>query len=359
MNDDRARALQSHISAHAKEYYSEIGQELVHLQWVQTNVHRASTIYRFNLSTAIFCRQVLVKTPPLVLHKSLAEQTDPATKFRQEYEALAHIYDYFQRLGDADFAAIRPLDFVPEWHAIVMEDARYPRLRDLFSKTSRLQIWSNAADLQVCFRNAGKWLRLFHALSRPQASPRDTTRADFVALIEKYTAHLRLATGEEAFFRRLVLQTTAKARDLFPEVFPLGLTHGDYALRNLLIGPQNCVLALDTQAKWFMPIYEDLAYFLVGLVTTWPQVLSQGLAFDRQDLERFEQEFLQGYFAGDSVPAETVRLFKIKIMLLKWSTNVHRMQRLRSGLTAVRRKLMHRFYYRSLVQLMLRPEGSS
>lgn len=350
MNDDHISVLQKYICARAREYFPEFGEEPVQAHLAQTSVHRASTIYRLHLTAASLRRQLLVKTPPPA-DKRGALQSEAGIKFRQEYEALVCLYDYFHRRGDPRFGAIRPLDFVPEHHAIVMEEARYPRLRDLFSKTNRLQLWSHAGELQTCFRNAGSWLRAFHALSRPVAVPRDTTRAEFIALIDKYLAHLRAAMGEEDFFQRLAAQTAAEARALFPETFPLGLTHGDFALRNLLIGPRHCVLALDTQAKWLMPIYEDLAYFLVGLVTTWPQVLSQGLVFDRDDLDNLEREFLQGYFAGETIPVEEIRLFKIKIMLLKWSANVLRMQRGRQGLVAVRRKLMHRFYQKSLMQL--------
>jgi len=357
MNDDRARALQQHLLARAQAYFPEIGATPAQVQLLQTSRFRASTIYRFSLSAESLRRSLLAKAPAPNLREHMAEQTDSATKFRQEYQALAHIHAYFHGLADARFAAIRPLDFVADWHAIVMEEVRYPNLRDLFSKTSRLQLWSSPCDLPACFRNAGSWLRAFHAMPRPEsAAPRDTTRADFVTLIAKYISYLQEAIGEEDFFRELAAHTAAAAARL-PENFPLGLTHGDYALRNLLVGPQHCVLALDTQAKWLMPIYEDLAYFLVGLVTTWPQVLSQGLVFDPQDLAKFEHEFLRGYFASETIPDRAIRLFKIKIMLLKWSANVYRIQHGPAGLAAVRRRLMHRFYQKSLQQLLREQEA--
>lgn len=358
MLEDRAYALQQYLQNHARRYYPDF--EATPLQVVLHHVakHRSSTLYHYILSAASGRQRVVVKTPPLAAAPpQISATTEPETKFRVEYEALMHIHDYFSNLQDPRFAAIRPLDFIPEHLGIVMEEAEEPSLRSLFAKTSRLQPWMNAGNLFECFRHAGAWLRAFHALPRPEhALERDTRRQDYFALVEKLAAFLAEATREKDFFAALCREASHAAHQALPEHIPLGLTHGDFALRNLLIGPNHRVRAIDTQAKWLMPIYEDLAYFLVGLITTWPQVLSQGLAFGKEDLQRFEEEFLRGYFEGETIPNESLRLFKIKILLLKWSANVHRMHRPEGGLhsrfTRVRRKLLHRFYHKCMRALL-------
>jgi hypothetical protein len=359
MLEDRMRALQEHLQQHAQKYYAEFETRVVTVRHTHTAVHRSSTLYQFRLDAGGNVRRVVVKTPPLAAAPAqISATTDPATKFRSEYEALAAIYEYFNTMRDARFAAIRPLDFIAAHSGVVMEEAQEPSLRALFAKASRLQPWARSHNLDQCFRNAGCWLRAFHALPRREhATPRDVNAQDYFFAVEKFTGFLAEALREPEFFRELGRTTIAAGRGILPERLPVGLTHGDYALRNLLIGPNDRVRALDTQAKWLMPIYEDLAYFLVGLVTTWPQVLSQGLAFGNESLRRFEREFLTGYFEREPIPWEIIRLFKIKILLLKWSANLHRVQQaddrgVQSRVAKVRRKLLHRFYRKCMEGLL-------
>ncbi|MEK7727845.1 MAG: phosphotransferase [candidate division KSB1 bacterium] len=358
MPDERALALQEHLQNHAQKYYAQWARAALQVRLMQISPHRSSTLYHFTLTDGESRQRVVVKTPPLAeAPAQISAITEPATKFRIEYEALAAIHEYFNTMQDPRFAAIRPLDFIAEHSAVVMEEVQEPSLRLLFAKSSRLQPWANPGDLYKCFRHAGSWLRAFHAMARREsATERDTQAQDYFLAIEKFTGLLAAALREREFFERLAQAASGSARGILPEQLPLGLTHGDYALRNLLIGPQQRVRAIDTQAKWLMPIYEDLAYFLIGLVTTWPQVLSQGLAFGSAALLRYEQEFLTGYFEREPIPWETIRLFKIKILLLKWSANLHRMQQLDSGLharvTKLRRKLLHRFYRKCMESLL-------
>lgn len=358
MPDDRAVALQEHLQKHARNYYAELARGQASVRLAQIAPHRSSTLYHFTVSAENFSQRLVVKTPPLVeAPLQISAITAPGLKFRGEYEALVAIHDYFNRLQDARFAAIRALDFIAPHSGVVMEAAQEPSLRWLFAKASRLQPWASPNNLYECFRNAGAWLRAFHAMPRREAATeRDVHAQDYFSAIERFTRFLSDTLREQEFFENLAQAANGSARAILPERLPLGLTHGDYALRNLLVGPKQRIRAIDTQAKWLMPIYEDLAYFLIGLITTWPQVLSQGLAFGNEALQRCEQEFLSGYFEREAIPWETIRLFKIKILLLKWSANLHRMQQpdtgLQSRLTKLRRKLLHRFYRKCMESLL-------
>lgn len=358
MSPDRALALQLHLEKHAHRYFAEWAQTTPRIQLVRVAPHRSSTLYHFRVGEGKRFRRLVIKTPPLTeAPAQISPTTAPTVKFRAEYEALFAIHAYFNALQDPRFAAIHPLDFIVEHSGVVMEAVQEPSLRGLFAQASRLHPWTDSEKLARCFRHAGGWLRAFHAMSRGEyATPRDVLAQDYFAAIEKFSAFLADALDEKEFFEHLTRTVIGAARAILPEQLPLGLTHGDYALRNLLIGPNCRVRAIDTQAKWLMPIYEDLAYFLVGLLTTWPQVLSQGLAFSRKTLRHYEQEFLSGYFGREPIPRETIRLFKIKILLLKWSANLHRMQQPETGLqarvTKIRRKFLQRFFRKCTEELL-------
>lgn len=358
--------LRQHLAAAASRYYPELASDELKIELAGAAPHNASTIYHFRLQ-ANGCQQgVLVKTPPLAgYHPPSAQLTAPEIKFRSEYEALADIHAHFNRLGDARFAAVRPLDFVAEVLGIVMEEVNYPTLRSKFSKTSRLQPWERSPEFFIPFRHAGSWLRAFHALDRGEhATPREVDRDAFLTVLNGLAEILSSAIGNQSFFQKLTARLQQEALQILPAQMPLGLTHGDYALRNLLVAPGNRVLALDTQARWLMPVHEDVAYFLTGLITTWPQVLSQGLVFKAGHLQRCEQEFLQGYFEEEAIPWEIIRLFRLKLMLQKWSAKTLSVQRQPGSRYAstVRQRLLHRFFYKTVTAMLdgrLSPTSSS
>ena len=71
-----------------------------------------------------------------------------------------------------------------------------------------------------------------------------------------------------------------------------------------------------------MPIYEDLAYFLVAIETNRLQSYSWGMALDRALLDRYFQAFLAGYFGKDEVPSAELGLFQVQALLDKWASQV-------------------------------------
>lgn len=348
--------LRQHLAVAASRYYPELASEELQIELAGAAPHNASTIYHFRLQANGCEHGVLVKTPPLaVLHPPAVQLTAPEIKFRSEYEALVDIHAHFNRLGDTRFGAVRPLDFVAEVLGIVMEEVSYPTLRSKFSRTSRLQPWQRTNESFIPFRHAGGWLRTFHALDRGEhATPRDVDRDAFLTVLNGLAEILSSAIGDQSFFQKLTTRLHQEALQVLPVQMPLGLTHGDYALRNLLVAPGNRVLALDTQARWLMPVYEDVAYFLTGLITTWPQVLSQGLVFEAGHLQRCEQEFLQGYFEHEAIPWEIIRLFRLKLMLQKWSAKTLSVQRQPGSRYAstLRQRLLHRFFYKAVTAML-------
>ncbi len=109
---------------------------------------------------------------------------------------------------------------------------------------------------------------------------------------------------------------------MLPELLPVGLGHGDYAPRNILIGPGARVTVLDTFAKWRVPIYEDIGFFLTQLESCFPQVISQGLAFSSEQLAVYERAFLKGYFGEEPLPYPSIRLYEVLALLDKWSSTI-------------------------------------
>jgi hypothetical protein len=373
MNGPEATTFASHLREHAPRYFRDLSRAPLNVQLVGEWARPASLFYRFSVGNGSQHRSVLVKVPLLRgrtgdqdgdegqnsgERPSLVPKTDPASKFELEHTALTAIQDYFDAINDPRFGTIRILDVLPDHHAIVMEEVRDPSLRRLFLKACRLRLPVTSIGLDAPFRNAGAWLRAYHALPKQdQVTARHTQRADFVELVIKFTGFLGNALGDEPFFQGIASTTVANALEVLPESLPLGLRHGDYAMRNILAGFNNRVTVLDTLARWRSPIYEDIAYFLIELKTNRLQVLSQGLAFSSERLGRYEREFLVGYFGRQPIPYSAIRLYEVLVLLNKWSSRVqytdHQVVGKYGGtMGTLRLALMDRFFRKSINLLL-------
>jgi hypothetical protein len=236
---------------------------------------------------------------------------------------MARIERHFQSLQDPRFDVIRVYDLLSKPRAIVMELAGDPSLSALLIK----RWWQPPflrANLNGVFYNAGAWLQAYHRLSGlAHTQTRHATRQDFSAAVEQLISFLMLDRTSTEFLVWVRESMMASAdRFLMPDL-PLGMVHGDYAPRNILVGAGGRIRVLDTLARWRAPIFEDIAQFLVGLKAHRLQVYTHGLFLSAPRLWRYEDCFLTGYFADAPVPLASVRLFECLALLEKWCAIIH------------------------------------
>lgn len=366
---DNRIAITSHLRNHAAQYFTQIsdGEVDVKLLGEQERLH--SRIYRFELRARNEVRVLRVKVPRH--HHGIKSQTgdgkqlyhrprrfpptDLETKFEFEYAALSAIHNHFESLHDPRFGTIRIFDSLPNLRAIVMEEVGDPSFRQLFAKQNRLQLLFTSAGSDAAFSNAGAWLRAYHSLTK-QAESRHTRRADFIELIRKFTGCLSRRLHDAPFFQNIAAVTTAVAFDVLPKSLPVGLSHGDYAMRNILVDAAGRVTVLDALARWRTAIFDDIGYFLTNLKMIGPQVITQGFVFEPNLIARYEHKFLVGYFAHDAVPSSAIRLYEILSLLDRWSASVARMDqdtaRPYAAVKRLRYALEDRFFKRSLSNLL-------
>ncbi|MEZ4870525.1 MAG: phosphotransferase [Caldilineaceae bacterium] len=351
--------LLEHLQNHAPAYFPELVAS-PSVELLQQQVRATSVLFRFRIVTATNARVVIVKMPlpqvsqqgPTPLERPcLTTLTDPLIKVEFEYRALAQIYQHFTRLQDDRFDAIHPLEYLPDFPAIIMEEKKAPNLRHLLMQTHRLRMQRSVRDFSQIFHNAGAWLRAYHALPKVEYTlTRHATRADFVQSINDFAAFLSTTLGNRAYVQQLATWAVDQAEALLPDLLPMGLGHGDYATRNILVGPADCVTVLDTLSKWQTPIYEDIAYFLFRLKAAGPQALGQGLLFSPARLAAYEQAFLQGYWGTEPIPYAQIRLFEVQALLDYWTSQSASVRgQNRSGAkrfkNQAQRYLLNRFLY--------------
>jgi len=339
-NNYQDDVFKNHVFGHAKHYFPEFEHEAVDVKLIGCQERDASILYRLRIDFENDHRYVLVKMPlwrsdekntiivkngANVERPRLVPLTETGVKFQFESAALSEIHRYFSKLNDPRFGAIRVLDELPEQRAVIMEEVRCPNLRQLFMNSSRLYPRRHVLPLEPIFHNVGGWLRAYHALpKRDYVESRHTQRDQFIESIVQFTDYFTRALGGEPFWQMVASKSMTSALHILPTVLPAGLGHGDYAMRNILIAPNEQVIVLDTLAKWQTAIYEDIAYFLVRLKINWPQIFSFGLAFNSKQLIKYEQEFLAGYFGAEPVPFKAIQIYKIQALLDYWSSIVAR-----------------------------------
>ena len=102
----------------------------------------------------------------------------------------------------------------------------------------------------------------------------------------------------------------------------LGVSHHDFAPRNILIHPDRSITLIDTLAEQCRPIFEDLAHFLIDLRLGKLQILSRGLAYSEKALAEFETALLEGYFQKSSIPRHLIRAYEIHALLSHWTVAI-------------------------------------
>ncbi|WP_164100508.1 phosphotransferase [Candidatus Laterigemmans baculatus] len=284
--------------------------------------------------------RILVKQPsaqkPSTQKRSAAEpvaddrprlfpKAQPEWKSRFEFRAMSAIEQHVAGLDDPRFGAVRVLELLPDQQSLVLEKVSEKSLgRWLFWASLRPSRHAPGGPLDQALRNAGAWLRRYHELpALEHTQPRGGSREEFLDPLARLCEFLARATRDGSL-ARLGLELTARATAILPPRFPLGLGHGDYAPRNVLAGPTGRIRVIDTLARWRAPIYEDLSQFLTALKASAPQVLSHGLLCRPQLAAHFERQFLSGYFEGDRIPLDRIRLFECLTLMERWAAMTYR-----------------------------------
>ncbi|MEH6588771.1 MAG: hypothetical protein V7746_00865 [Halioglobus sp.] len=333
-NSALAQEVTQHLHDNVLNYYPDLDGLTINVRLIDEQHRPFSSLYRFQVQSPRESHNIFVKGIPLDNSQYDEDHSqesrarlapmlpDAGERTWLEYEALKIIDDHFQNLGDPRFGTIHVLDYIDNPQTIIMEESSDPSLRFLFAKNNQLNsLLGKSPGLLRAFSNTGAWLRTYSEMPKTEnIETRHTHRDDFKKTVVNFTDFLGQLNGDASYFQRVEKETITAADEIIPDKLPLGLGHGDYAMRNILVGENDRITAFDTGAKWRVPIYEDIAYFLVQLETNRLQILTQGLAFHDQTLAAYRREFLAGYFGELPAPVKLIKLFQLQLLLDRWSS---------------------------------------
>ena len=157
-------------------------------------------------------------------------------------------------------------DHLPDSRAFVIEQVAEPTLRDRLALSTRFTPRGRRI-LDLAFRNAGAWLREFHALPSPDPGlPLRASVAEVAGALRELTDFFGRVTGDRAYFAA-VGRAAERAIEVgaIADPLPLGLVHGDFAPRNVFVDDDGRVAGFDMAARRRIPAYEDVAYFCMSL----------------------------------------------------------------------------------------------
>ncbi len=333
--------FRKHLQIHANRYFNDLSENSVEVDLVRKAERHNSQLYEFRLTGRHAVHLVIVKVP-FTSTNAEASETQTGSNFERprlfpkpiphlkglfEYRSLRAIHDHFAQLDDPRFGAIRILDFLDDPYTVIMEKGHDQSFRGFFRKTHRLCPDSLVNRLVVGCRNSGAWLNEFRNLSPLEhCEVRYSKSEEMQDALDALIMFASNSVGRRWLCPLLLQRLQVAAETLLPARLPLGMIHTDFAPRNILLGHDGRVTVFDSTSRWMAPIYVDLAYFLIRLKASMPQMMSQGLLFDASTLTRFETEFIRGYFGQQPVPMAQIRLFECFLLLEQWAAMVCRLR---------------------------------
>jgi hypothetical protein len=309
------------LEERAADYFAELHGESSTARLEHSSLRPFSELYEFTIQSDVMARRVFVKIPFLDHSRPQAEADRPRLfppvipkqMALLEYNAMQQIRDQFSASGDARFGSVRVLDLLQQPDALVMAKVEGMTLRRASAHAAKRK--TRDGDFGIVFQNVGEWLSRYHQLpSLEQTTERSATRADFVAGTERFLDYLA-AAGAARWMLSLGESLIRESESTLPETLPLGLAHGDFAPRNVIVSPDHRITVLDTLARWRAPIYEDIALFLLSLrlrsslQTLWSSEPPQPAGSARA--------FLAGYFGASRIDGDwpVIRLFLLQALL--------------------------------------------
>lgn len=339
--------IRRHLLDHAARYCPD-GAGPARVALIRSRRRAAAALYWYRIERGAGSRVVVAKVPgapadhpgDAATRPRLAEPPALATKYEREYRALSNVASHFDAALDPRFGAVPLLGRVDAARALIMGEVAGQPMTRLAYRLGRLHPRGPGSELRRAIGHAGAWLRAYHGLEPDQEQSRQSRRDEVIDLIHRYCDHLGGRLARRPWFHRLAGTLEDAAASVLPPRLPLGLAHGDFAMRNILVEPGGRVVVLDTTAMWRAPVYEDLAKFAVAMRTSRAQTYSHGLALSPARLRAAHGWLLTGYYGHASVPMEPIRLYVVLLLLDKWSFELALPPRGPRAAAAARRRLV-------------------
>jgi len=209
-------------------------------------------------------------------------------KSAAQYHAMKAIWPRFQT--HPTWKIPRPLDYIPQESALVMEEIYVSPLLERFPWIFWHERACQTAELDC--KRAGQWLRFYHDIGRRDVWAPLNSAGQWPGFNETLKE-----LGEAGFERSICPVMHHWVVPLVKQIVtaprPVSNVHGDYKADNVMINDEY-VVALDVTAEHESAIDLDISAFLNSLI-----MLRMTRPVPLIAMERMRQSFLEGYFGKE------------------------------------------------------------
>ncbi len=243
---------------------------------------------------------------------------------RDEFEMTQKIWDAFVIENSHGCTAVRPVGYLEQWNAVVMEKVEGKALKELLLHPKTLfRLPSAKAELLELIASSARWLRVFHdRVSGMQEVPFlvDEIWMDVDESLERLERYSEERVNIEKY--RIIFR---KAMEEIAHLkIPVGIVHDDFHYSNILVEGSDRVCAIDNAGDYRTCAYVDLATLITDPQTRTLQIMTGGFYIPSNLIENLEKEILQNYFGEEVYPKEVVDFFCALAILNKWSEGLAR-----------------------------------
>lgn len=303
-------SLASRIRERIDAYYPDLSMYSVKIKGRRWGGKGTAKTFRFeiNFGDNGFRKVMFVKFSPFNSDNNMG---------RLEYEALSFLYPKMS-LVEQHYNVPRPIDFYDDINALLIEEVEGLCFRDYLLRANSF-LSSEASISQLCTTvfNCGKWLELFHTLTREDKKTLFSVNefsSSFVKELE--------SLNRSGFNQRTVNSVRQLMNNLesLGKVFsaPLAMWHYDFTPGHVFVNNDN-ISVIDIYGTRGISIYEDIGHWLASMsvVNNLPRhpffnfYAANGV---------LGEKFLDGYFTnGDIKRVESfllAYLYKLKYLII-------------------------------------------
>jgi hypothetical protein len=310
--------------------------------------YKNSFILRVHARTGNTCIPLLVKIPRKPNHRSL-DQAIQDEKLRLNsrgyYNRMISIWRSFEESRDAHCFAVRPLEFLEDWNAVVMLEVDGQTLKDMLILGAPPKTKTFLTHLE----NAGRWLRIYNETQGALATeefPHEVVEAHIETMLAILAKHSNDAihTGN---MRSLLLDLVKNC-----EQVPVAYAHEDFKYHNVLVSTDGRVGGFDFPRRppARKPVYADLASLVTDPETRFSTVITNRFLLTDKFLKQSRNAVLRGYFRNIPYNNDIVDFYCALVVIDKWISNEIRLS---SGLFRYIGVLLLpwiRFYFSTLLK---------
>ena len=232
-----------------------------------------------------------------------------------EYQSLEFVFSSLAGQEEI-FSAIRPLTYIENYHAIVMEEFPSRTLRRLLVENRTLKNDRLMNDLRDAARKTGRWLYYFHhRIHSPIEKPYSTTA--ILKEVGAYAERLESYSGGRVRSQALIEAFSDKLKNIPIESVTFSEAHADMTCDNVLYSDDNRVCIIDIKTR-HAPIYSDLGLILIHPETSKPMIFSMGKYYPDALLGEYRSQIVAGYFEEKPDDRTLVRIYSAIKVLDKW-----------------------------------------